>query len=58
MDLNSIELYMTSKLVELYVREILAGNITIENVPARLRQAVEEELERIKNGENSDTITE
>lgn len=35
-----------SKLAELYANEIQAGNITIDEVPARLKDTVEAELAR------------
>ena len=34
-----------SKIVELYVRKIRAGEMTIDDVPARWREAVHKELE-------------
>jgi hypothetical protein len=34
-----------SKIVELYVRKIRAGEMTIDDVPARWREAVRKELE-------------
>ena len=43
-----------SKLVQLYVREIKAGNITLEDVPPGLKSKVEaalaEEQEKQENG--------
>jgi len=43
-----------SKLVQLYVKEIRAGNITLEEVPAGLKSKVEaalaEEQEKEENG--------
>jgi len=35
-----------SKLAELYIREIQADNITIEDVPVKLKETVEAELAR------------
>ena len=33
-------------MVKIYVRKILAGQMTIDDVPARWREAVEEELRK------------
>lgn len=38
-----------SKLVQLYVREIKAGNITLEDVPAGLKSKVEAALAEEEN---------
>lgn len=35
-----------TKLVELYAREVLAGNRKISEVPAKLREDVQKELEK------------